>query len=159
MPEPEALQPRGPVIRTDRTARALVGLVSVGLVVMVARVVQLQMAPGQRLVEQVQPRQANVGLSAKRGDVTDRRGRVVATSRFGWRVFIDPEEFPPQPDEEIARLAEALSVPADKFGEHIMAVLGENARRKAALPPHPPQPESQITTGIKNKVARRRGPS
>lgn len=143
--------------RTDSTARALVGLVSVGLVVMVGRVVQLQLSPSERLVEQVQPRQGMVRLGADRGEVADRRGRLLATSRFGWRVFIDPEEFPADPDEYIGRLAEALSVPADKLGQHIMGVLEENARRKAALPPDPPEPESKITSWIKVKIAALRG--
>ncbi len=146
-----------PCVRTDGTARALVGLVSLGLVVMVGRVVQLQMSPSPKLVEQVQSRQVSVGLNASRTDITDRRGRILATSRFGWRVFIDPEELPADPNEMIGQLADVLSVPADKLGEHIVGVLAENARRKAALPPEPPEPESEVTTWIKGKVASIRG--
>ena len=39
--------------RADATARAIIGVVSLALSVMVARVVQLQIWPGRRLVEHV----------------------------------------------------------------------------------------------------------
>ncbi len=128
----------------DISARAIVGLVSVGLIVMIARVVQLQVAPGTKLVDQVQPRISTVGVSAERGPIQDRRGRPLATSQFGWQVFIDPTEFPAQEcDAEIYRLSEAMGIPAEQFGEKILLSMAENKRRAALMPPEPaPAPPS-----------------
>lgn len=122
--------------RTDAAARALVGIVSAGLLVMVARVVQLQMRPSQRLVEQVQPRTSTLTLNPHRGTILDRRGREVATSRFGWQVFIDPTELT-EPDVDIARLAEALKLPATEFAERVLLTIAENQRRAELAPKTP----------------------
>ena len=135
--------PRG--IRADIAARALVGLVTLGLLAMVGRVVQLQVAPSQRLTEQETPRVATVKVSGSRGEFLDRRGRPLATSRSGYRIFIDPEEFPENPDEPISQLAGALAVPASALGDHILTAISTNKERKAALAPYIVEDESPLT--------------
>lgn len=131
--------------RTDTAARAIVGVVSAGLLIMAARVGQLQLSPSPRLVQHIQPRTSAVSLPPDRGPILDRRGRELATSRFGWQVFIDPTELPRDKrtgqlrdlDAHIGSLAEAMGVPADEFGEKLLLVIAENERRAANAPVMP----------------------
>jgi cell division protein FtsI/penicillin-binding protein 2 len=129
--------------RVDAAGRAIAGVVTAGLVVMAARVVQLQMSPSARLRDQVQPRVSTISLNAERSEIVDRRGRPLATSHFGWQVFIDPTQFPAEPDEPIARLAETLSIRPDELGRKVLLAIAENHKRAAAKPAEPePAPPS-----------------
>ena len=56
------------------------------------RVVQLQLAPGDRLAGFVQDRASRRVYEGARGDLLDRRGRVLASTRGGFRLFVDPSE-------------------------------------------------------------------
>jgi cell division protein FtsI (penicillin-binding protein 3) len=115
----------------DRTVRVVIGLMSVGLAVLFVRVLQLQLHPSPQLREHMQARITRTSLAPPRGEITDRLGRPMATSEFGFRVFVDPTEIE-TPDELIPALAEVLQVPADDLGQKIMKRIAENARR---LPP------------------------
>lgn len=57
-----------------------------------ARVAQLQIAPSENLVRHAPLTSSTRPEMANRGDVLDRRGRVLATSRVGYRLFVDPQE-------------------------------------------------------------------
>ncbi|RMH28812.1 MAG: penicillin-binding protein 2 [Planctomycetota bacterium] len=98
-------------------------------VVVIARVVQLQAAPGDRLRPFLTDGQSSRAEPAPRGDILDRLGRPIATTAFGWRPFVDPTRFPSPPDAAIARLAEALGAPAERIGERIIERVVRNARR------------------------------
>lgn len=115
--------------RADRIARIGVGIMTVLMVVMIVRVAQLQVAPGERLSEHIQERVTRRAVPAARGDLLDRRGRYLATSQFGHRVFVDPLHFPNPPDEAIMQLSEVLGVPADELGSRIISRMAENQRR------------------------------
>ena len=56
-----------------------------------ARVVQLKITPNEKLAAHVGSTMSSRPEFAKRGDVIDRRGRVVATSSLGYRLFVDPK--------------------------------------------------------------------
>ncbi len=66
-----------------------VGLVA-GLLLVVVRVGQLQMATPARLAALMDDRSSAMALEAPRGDIRDRRGRLLAVTRPGYRLFIDP---------------------------------------------------------------------
>jgi cell division protein FtsI/penicillin-binding protein 2 len=57
-----------------------------------ARVVQLQVSPDPRLQAAVGDPYATRVSVGRRGDIVDRRGRLLATSTLGWRAFIDPTQ-------------------------------------------------------------------
>jgi cell division protein FtsI/penicillin-binding protein 2 len=115
-------------LAADRVPRAVVGLMTIAMLVLFARVLQLQLRPGAQLREHMQPRITRTSLAPARGEITDRLGRPMATSEVGYRVFVDPTELA-NPDEAIPLLAEVLQVPADTLGEKIMRRVAENSRR------------------------------
>ncbi len=104
------------------------------MVIMILRVVQLQLAPSERLLAQRQSRVTTRSEMAVRGDIMDRRNRPLAVTRFGWRVVVDPVNLKPdQVDTTIVSLAKALARPEEEIGERIVGAIEENARRAAIL--------------------------
>ena len=80
--------------RTRQSAAArdlLLGAVVLGLGVVMGRVVQLKVRGAPAGSPQALPVSSRLELS-RRGDLLDRRGRVLATSTVGWRLFVDPRE-------------------------------------------------------------------
>jgi len=68
----------------------IVFCIVVMFVVVLGRVTSLQVAPPQLLIDNT-PRVDSVSSElSRRGDILDRRGRVLATSRVGYRLFADP---------------------------------------------------------------------
>src|SRR5688572_25381890 len=115
--------------RIDRVAAAAVGAITLLMALVAGRVVMLQAQPGDRLAASVEARQTRRPLPPVRGNILDRRGRLLATTEFGHRVFVDPVEFPSPPDEAIALLADALGARPEAVGSMIMAKLAENEAR------------------------------
>lgn len=130
--------------RAESTARWLVGLVLAALVVLFARVAQLQLAPSEALRASMPDRVAFRVEEGQRGELVDRRGRQLATSRVGERIIIDPVVLPSPPDDAILALAEALAVEPFEVGEPILRALAENDRRRALLP----QPDKRAPDGV-----------
>lgn len=119
--------------RVNMLAVAMAVAVTGLLAVMVGRVAQLQLAPSERLAAHKSERLATVVEPARRGDITDRRGRVLAATRFGSRVIVDPEQFPTKgTDEAIVKLAAAMGVPVEQIGPRIVSRMAQNAEKKAA---------------------------
>jgi cell division protein FtsI (penicillin-binding protein 3) len=118
--------------RCDSVACASVGFMTLLLVIMLARVSQLQLAPSRDLAEHMQQRVTKRSVPAVRGDITDRAGRFLATSEFGYRVFVDPTEFPDPPDEAISKLAALLKDDAGEIGQKIVSRMMINQERLAA---------------------------
>jgi len=75
-----------------RRGRAIALLSIVGLVLAanVARVVQLKLAPHPELLQAAGRRESQVRELALRGEIIDRRGRVLAVSLVAHRLFVDP---------------------------------------------------------------------
>jgi len=94
-----------------------------------AEVVKLQTDPDPRLKARIAVREARATTPGIRGDIVDRRGRVLATTRFAWRVFIDPVQLPTEPDEVIGTLAEILHEDAPSIGVRVLHALAVNEQR------------------------------
>ena len=60
------------------------------LLIVAARVVQLQMSPDPRVLAEATPPSGVHALPARRGTIYDRMGRPLAISRLGHRLFADP---------------------------------------------------------------------
>lgn len=122
----------GGTTRIDAVTRLGAAAVTLLLAVMLGRVVQLQLHPPERLDSDTLSRQTHRPVPAVRGSILDRRGRLLAATEFRMRVFVDPTEFPAEPDEAIARLADALGVSADEIGASLIPKLAQNDRRRKA---------------------------
>ncbi len=72
--------------------RAFILIIIAAMLLQFARVVQLKIAPDPRLAATVGSPTSSRTELARRGDLLDRRGRVLATSSLGYRLFLDPQE-------------------------------------------------------------------
>lgn len=93
------------------------------------QVARLQLAPSEDLALAARQRTIKREVPAVRGDLTDRRGRLAATSRLEHRAFVDPTRFPIPPDEHIARLADVLGADPAEVGEPIVVAMATNESR------------------------------
>ncbi|MHC4785063.1 MAG: peptidoglycan D,D-transpeptidase FtsI family protein [Planctomycetota bacterium] len=79
-----------------RRVTAWTGLLVVGmllaLLVLLGRTAQLKLLPSARLREHLAPRVSSRPELARRGDLLDSRGRVLATTTVGYRLFVDPAD-------------------------------------------------------------------
>jgi len=66
-------------------------LLTLVLVALLVRVVQLQTDPPEAIAQRVGGQQVERKLLARRGALRDRRGRVLAASRLAYRLFVDPK--------------------------------------------------------------------
>ncbi|MCE2967788.1 MAG: peptidoglycan D,D-transpeptidase FtsI family protein [Phycisphaerales bacterium] len=123
--------PARPGAITDRWALFVVVMMSLVLLGLVARVAQLQAAPPEGLVPFLSDRQSRADLPGRRGDVLDRRGRVLAATRFGVRVFVDPEEFAVKDKElNLERLARVLGQDREAVQAKVSAAMIANEKAK-----------------------------
>jgi len=126
------------VTGTGRVDRATVVLwcvaagVSLAFVAVLARVTQLQLAPGERLSAHVQDRISRRTQMAPRGDLLDRRGRVLATTRVGFRVFVDPKELREPYGATFHAIADATGMEVDAVAERIIERVHRSREREAA---------------------------
>lgn len=116
---------------------SIIALVMCG---MLARVVQLQVAPGADLVANMDPRVTKVKEPGVRGDLLDRRGRPLAITRFGYRVFVDPTRFPSPPGPAMLKLADAVGMPIEQLAQRLIPAIDKNDKLlsdpDAPLDPH-----------------------
>ncbi len=134
--------------RIDRTAKiAAIGVACV-LAVMLGRVAQLQLAPGQNLVPFISNRLTTVPERAPSGDLIDRRGNPLATSTFGSRVFIDPITFPKPADgggEAMKLVANAVGVPITEIAKKVVPAMENNDEAIAVMSdPNPPEEATRL---------------
>jgi cell division protein FtsI/penicillin-binding protein 2 len=118
----------GPSRRASTVAVVCAAGATLGLMVMVARVAQLQLAPPEKLVAtaKAQARMSMASQMGLRGDVLDRRGRVLSSTRIGYRVFVDPTLFPEPFEESVQKLAAAAQVDAALIREPVQAAMEKN---------------------------------
>jgi len=81
---------QGPA-RVLMVGRVMIILVSVTLLGLLGRVVQLQTAPQQRIAEKIGSQRSTTQLPGRRGTILDRRGRPLASTRVAQRLFVDPK--------------------------------------------------------------------
>lgn len=104
---------------------ALTGtLLLLGLALVFVRVIQLQIRPSANLIRYA-PLTVSTHLEmGLRGDLLDRRGRILATSRMGRRLFVDPS-YVDDPYTIGIDLAQLLDADALEFDRKIQARLGK----------------------------------
>ncbi|MBX3363542.1 MAG: penicillin-binding protein 2 [Phycisphaeraceae bacterium] len=119
--------------RINRLTTLLGVLMSLALCALVGRVVQLQISPDRALRPHMQARVAERPLPALRGELHDRRGRLLAASRFAYRAFIDPVEFakiPPEHlDDVVLKVADLCKISPDHLAGRVFSRIAENERR------------------------------
>ncbi len=76
--------------RVSAWSRLLVLGMLTGLACVGVRAAQLKLLPGPELRAAMDPRLSTRWEPARRGDLVDARGRVLATSTIGYRLFVDP---------------------------------------------------------------------
>lgn len=103
------------------------------LVLVLARVAQLQISPTPDLAQHIQPRATSHTLGATRGDLLDRRGRILATTQIARRVIIDPTTIEANLDQAIVGLATILETDPGALGQRIIGAVIENKRRAAII--------------------------
>jgi cell division protein FtsI/penicillin-binding protein 2 len=69
----------------------MVGAIMLGIVCVLARVVQLKLEPDPRMIKAIGSPFSSRPQLARRGDIVDRRGRIIATTTIGYRLFVDPQ--------------------------------------------------------------------
>ncbi len=130
--------------RADRIGRLAIAFMLLGLAVVLGRVIQLQMSPSDRLSRFVGERTSHATYMAPRGDVLDRRGRVMAASMSGMRIFIDPymlgehdiaqrdeAQVAQRINEAVISLAGILEVDESDIADRIISRIVTNERRVA----------------------------
>lgn len=108
-------------------AGLVVGCILIAMLAVLGRVAQLQLFPGADLLDHMSPRVTTRTQLPLRGDLLDRRGRLLSATRFGQRVFVDPMLFPDPPHDAIVALADALELPPEKIGTKLVEAMDFNA--------------------------------
>ena len=135
-----------------------------GLAIVVGRVVQLQVAPGEQLEGFVAARQTTETLKSVRGDLLDRRGRVLATTRIGYRVIVDPvglhqamKKDPAAIDRVIVSLGQVIDLPIDQIADRLISKMVRNEQIRIAANTQSAAPSSasvvMATLGAKAESA------
>lgn len=100
-------------------------LVSVVFLALLGRVAQLQYRPPVQLIEETGPRQTTNHLLARRGALLDRKGRRLAVTHVGYRLFVDPQIIE-DPDTFSFYLARAIGDDPARIDR----LIGANAERR-----------------------------
>lgn len=133
----------GPPTQFRVVAGLLAWTVSLCLLGMLVRVAQLQIAPSEALKGEMEPRVSVKPDPPLRGDIMDRNCRVLAASRFGYRVVVDPVNFPEKgQDKALVDLAAAVGMRTEDVATRILGAIETNRQRSAAqqslVPPPAP---------------------
>ncbi|MEM1329506.1 MAG: penicillin-binding protein 2 [Planctomycetota bacterium] len=135
--------------RADAASAWFLGLFLMLSVIALGRVAQLQLAPSPVLERAVQARLAGETTPGLRGDVVDRRGRVLSLTRYGWRVVVDPVALEPgvarrgpSTDEVIVTLSEMLGLDPGEVGARVFGKIAINDERRPPAETEPPLPPS-----------------
>lgn len=104
-----------------------------GLAIVLGRVIQLQLAPSEQLQGFVASRTTSQTLKSVRGDILDRRGRILATTRVGYRVVVDPvglydamKRNPSAIDLVIINLGSVIDLPTDQIASRLIRKMVRN---------------------------------
>lgn len=117
--------------RADSIMRLSAVVITVLLFAVLARVVQIQLAPSENLKAFIDDRVAARPQMGQRGDIVDRRGRVLATTRVGYRIFVDPSAIVAPYGELISTLARVTGESPDEVANTVVGRASENEQRRA----------------------------
>lgn len=120
-------------IQFQRVLLVLKVSVFAGLLLVLGRVAQLQISPSEQLSQHIQPRSTTTTLGATRGDLLDRRGRIIATTSVAHRVVVDPVTIESNLDEAVVGLSKTLAMDPSELGQRIIGAIVENSRRAALI--------------------------
>ncbi len=118
-----------PPARIDSVLWIAVMGMSIAFAVVFVRVAQLQIAPGVELSRHIQDRVTRRAQIAPRGDIIDRRGRLLASTRTGFRVFVDPSLLKSPYGETIGALARVTGLNDQDVAERIVSAVSESKAR------------------------------
>lgn len=117
--------------RVDRMNAIVLCAGLIGMLTVVGRVVQLQVAPDAALRDHIQQRVSKRVEPGRRGDIVDRRGRLLAATRSGSRLFLDPSAFEEPYGPKIAAIAAMTGVAPERVGERVISRIARNRERAA----------------------------
>jgi len=115
--------------RSDLVGTITAWLVTLALLVVVGRVVQLEVYPSESLRAMASQHTGRWASQASRGDIVDRRGRLIATTTYGRRLFIDPSRFPKDRPPAIESIANASGIDPDTIAGRVLPKIRANLRR------------------------------
>ncbi|TWT57744.1 Peptidoglycan D,D-transpeptidase FtsI [Thalassoglobus neptunius] len=106
---------------TKRRQRFVSGLMIIIWGILVGRLVQIQVASGNQFTAQATRQQIDeVTISARPGDILDRRGRLLATTLKVPSLFIDPSRVE-DPATLIRELGELIEIDVDRVSRQLSA--------------------------------------
>ncbi len=129
MARPPASVAESEAVRVHLVGRLLLVALTLMFIVVLGRVFALQVFPGEKLRAHVDERLRVTTEEGRRGDLLDRRGRVLATSRVGRRVAVDPLRFPEPYEQSVLELARAMGASPEKVASRILARIEANFER------------------------------
>ncbi|WP_428389584.1 peptidoglycan D,D-transpeptidase FtsI family protein [Mucisphaera sp.] len=89
-PNPAQNHNKQAIQRSGRTASVLMICLTLGLLLVLGRVAQLTIDPNPAIIDRLITQHRERTLDASRGGLIDRRGRPLAITRVGYRIFVDP---------------------------------------------------------------------
>jgi len=140
-----------PERRINTIATMAVGGITILLCLLLARVAQLQLRPPGDLKKEMEPRVSVRQDLPIRGDLLDRRGRILSTTRVGYRVVVDPTQLKSL-DEAIVKLARATGQKEEAVGERILSRVNENKRREDLRNKLAPFAEAGANTAVMTAI-------
>ena len=114
----------------ERAGVAALAATAILFTAVLARVAQLQQAPPAALQGFVTDRSRDVGIETTRGAIYDRRGRLLAASHSGQRLFLDPLRFPDDAEPAIRAVAQASGYDADTIRDRLLPRVEDNLARR-----------------------------
>ncbi len=118
-------------MKTDRTATVALIATALLFAAVLARVAQLQHAPPDALTAFITDRARDITVASPRGAIYDRRGRLLASSSTGQRLFLDPARFPTDTEAVFPALSDASGHPVELLRERLLPRMKENRTRRA----------------------------
>jgi len=128
-------RPRCPVDLSRRVAVLLAAGFTLAMSAALVRIVTLEVSPPAPIAALLASRIRAYAEDSPRADLLDRAGRVLATSRSAWRVFVDPSKLPEDTQKRTAlahKLSALIGVSTDALSlrvEDAMARSRARARR------------------------------
>ena len=120
----------GALKRSDLVGTITAWTITLALLVVVGRVVQLELFPSENLRAIAAQHTGRWASPASRGDIVDRRGRLIATTTYGHRLFIDPAMFPKDRESAFAEIAAASGIEPAVITERVIPRIRANLRRQ-----------------------------
>lgn len=151
--KPQALN-QALLSRLDGRRRLLIVILSVAVLLLLARAVQLQVVDRDFYVNQGDVRQQRtVTISAHRGGIVDRNNEVLAVSTPMSAIWVNPHYFKPS-EQEWAQLAQQLDEPVSSLKARLRRLSDkEFVYLKRQMPPH--DAKSVVALGVKGVMHRR----